>query len=209
MARPQAPVSVTVLGECVADAFTDPARSSSDELTLRALPGGGPANSAVALARLGTPTRFLGRCSADVFGTLFRARLSASGVDLTGSVTAPEPSTLAVADLDETGQATNTFYADSAADWQWTDNELAGARLDNAACLRTGSLALIQLHPPRRPAWLRSPRDHIHRLREALHKLRSPAPPATSTLANQPRLGRATTVRPPHPRTHERPPSHG
>jgi fructokinase len=116
MARPQAPVSVTVLGECVADAFTDPARSRSDELALRALPGGGPANTAVALARLGTPTRFLGRFSTDVFGTLFRARLSASGVDLTGSVTAPEPSTLAVADLDETGQATYTFYADSAAD---------------------------------------------------------------------------------------------
>ncbi|MFL5999402.1 MAG: carbohydrate kinase, partial [Streptomyces sp.] len=36
MARPQAPVSVTVLGECVADAFTDPTRSSSDELALRA-----------------------------------------------------------------------------------------------------------------------------------------------------------------------------
>ena len=103
MARPQAPVSVTVLGECVADAFTDPVRSSSDELALRALPGDGPANTAVALAPLGTPTRFLGRFSTDVFGTLFRARLSDSGVDLTGSVTAPEPSTLAVADLDDSG----------------------------------------------------------------------------------------------------------
>jgi fructokinase len=60
MARPRAPVSVTVLGECVADAFTDPVRSSSDEVALRALPGGGPANTAVALARLGTPTRFSG-----------------------------------------------------------------------------------------------------------------------------------------------------
>ncbi|MET7852780.1 hypothetical protein ABZT48_32090 [Streptomyces avermitilis] len=37
MARPQAPVSVTVLGDCVADAFTDPARSSSDG-DLRAQP---------------------------------------------------------------------------------------------------------------------------------------------------------------------------
>lgn len=73
MARPQAPSSVTVLGECVADAFTDPARSSSDELALHALPGGGPANTAVALARLGTPTRFVGRFSTDVFGTLFRS----------------------------------------------------------------------------------------------------------------------------------------
>ncbi|GHD08590.1 hypothetical protein GCM10010313_29050 [Streptomyces violarus] len=48
MARPQAPVSVTVFGECLADAFTDSARSTSDELALRALPGGGPANTAVA-----------------------------------------------------------------------------------------------------------------------------------------------------------------
>ncbi|MHA5049029.1 carbohydrate kinase family protein [Streptomyces sp. SD15] len=160
MARPQAPSSVTVLGECVADAFTDPARSSSDELALRALPGGGPANTAVALARLGTPTRFLGRFSTDVFGTLFRARLSASGVDLTGSVTAPEPSTLAVADLDETGQATYTFYADSAADWQWTDEELATTGWESTACLHTGSLALI-----RQPGGTRI-EDHLAKARE-------------------------------------------
>lgn len=162
MARPQAPVSVTVLGECVADAFTDPTRSSSDELALRALPGGGPANTAVALARLGTPTRFLGRFSTDVFGTLFRARLSASGVDLTGSLTAPEPSTLAVADLDETGQATYTFYADSAADWQWTDEELAATGWESAACLHTGSLALI-----RQPGGTRI-EDHLAKAREHL-----------------------------------------
>jgi fructokinase len=160
MARPQAPVSVTVLGECVADAFTDPARSSSDELALRALPGGGPANTAVALARLGTPTRFLGRFSTDVFGTLFRARLSDAGVDLTGSVTAPEPSTLAVADLDETGQATYTFYADSAADWQWTGEELATTGWESAACLHTGSLALI-----RQPGGIRI-EDHLAKARE-------------------------------------------
>jgi fructokinase len=162
MARPQAPVSVTVLGECVADAFTDPTRSSSDELALRALPGGGPANTAVALARLGTPTHFLGRFSTDVFGTLFRARLSASGVDLTGSLTAPEPSALAVADLDEAGQATYTFYADSAADWQWTDEELAATGWKSAACLHTGSLALI-----RQPGGTRI-EDHLAKAREHL-----------------------------------------
>ncbi|MYS91199.1 MULTISPECIES: carbohydrate kinase family protein [Streptomyces] len=160
MARAQAPNSVTVLGECVADVFTDPARSGPDELALRALPGGGPANTAVALARLGTPTRFLGRFSNDVFGTLFRARLSDSGVDLTGSVTAPEPSTLAVADLDATGQATYTFYADSAADWQWTADELAGTAYEGTVCLHTGSLALI-----RQPGGSHI-EDHLARARE-------------------------------------------
>ncbi|MEU7510455.1 site-specific integrase [Streptomyces sp. NPDC042898] len=64
------------------------------------------------------------------------------------------------------------------------------------------------VHPPR-PAWLRPPRDHIRRLREALDRLRNPAPPAFTAAANRPRLGRATTLRPPRPRTHERPPSHG
>ena len=47
----------------------------------RVLPGGGPANTAVSLGRLGTPIRFLGRLSGDVFGRLFRAHYG-SGVDL-------------------------------------------------------------------------------------------------------------------------------
>ncbi|MGW4232041.1 carbohydrate kinase family protein [Streptomyces sp. NPDC004980] len=143
MARSGSPGSIAVLGECVADIFEDPAQSDPDGLSLRAMPGGGPANTAVALARLGTPTRFLGRFSDDTFGTLFRARLNASGVDLTASVNASEPSTLAVADLDATGQAAYTFYANGAADWQWTDHELAEATKDDAVCLHTGSLALV------------------------------------------------------------------
>ncbi|MFB6616491.1 tyrosine-type recombinase/integrase [Streptomyces sp. NPDC056367] len=36
-----------------------------------------------------------------------------------------------------------------------------------------------------------------------------PAPPAFSATADRPRSGRATTWRPPWPRTRERPPSHG
>ncbi|MEV7536698.1 carbohydrate kinase [Streptomyces hydrogenans] len=160
MARPGSPGSVDVLGECVADIFEDPDRSDPDGLVLRALPGGGPANTAVALARLGTPTRFLGRLSNDAFGALFRARLNASGVNLGSSVTAPEPSTLAVADLDASGQAAYTFYAESAADWQWTDIELAATRNDDTVCLHTGSLALI-----RHPGGSRI-EDHLARVRE-------------------------------------------
>ncbi|WP_431313371.1 site-specific integrase [Streptomyces antnestii] len=62
-------------------------------------------------------------------------------------------------------------------------------------------------HRPCPSAWMRPPRDHIHSLRESLHRLRTPAPPAFSTSANQPHPRRATTLRPPHPRKHERPPS--
>ncbi|MFF1510991.1 carbohydrate kinase [Streptomyces sp. NPDC058326] len=134
---------VTVLGECVADAFTVPAPMPG-ELALRVLPGGGPANTAVALARLGTPSRFLARLSDDVFGRLFRGHLEASGVDLSAAVRAPEPSTLAVAELDAEGRAAYSFHAQGTADWQWTADELAGADLTSTACLHSGSLALVR-----------------------------------------------------------------
>ncbi|GAA4893206.1 carbohydrate kinase [Streptomyces coeruleoprunus] len=137
------PQQVSVLGECVADAFT-PYRHTPGELALRVLPGGGPANTAVALARLGTRTRFHARLSHDVFGRLFRSHLEASGVDLTGTVAAAEPSTLAVAELDEQGRAAYSFHAEGTADWQWTRAELAAADLAGSACLHTGSLALVR-----------------------------------------------------------------
>ena len=144
-AERQAAPWVTVLGECVGDAFTEPAREvpgGLPTLPLSVLPGGGPANTAVALARLGTPTRFLGRLSTDVFGRLFRAHLTASGVDLDSAVVAQEPSTLAVATLGEDGSADYSFHADGAADFQWTSEELAHAASGEASCLHTGSLAL-------------------------------------------------------------------
>ncbi|MET7473324.1 carbohydrate kinase [Streptomyces sp. NPDC005648] len=137
------PRQITVLGECVADAFVDPV-STSGELALRVLPGGGPANTAVSLARLGTPARFLARLSDDVFGRLFRAHLEESGVDLSSAVRAAEPSTLAVAELDERGQAAFSFHAQNTADWQWTAGELARVDLSETACLHTGSLALVR-----------------------------------------------------------------
>ncbi|WHM35438.1 tyrosine-type recombinase/integrase [Streptomyces sp. BPTC-684] len=63
-------------------------------------------------------------------------------------------------------------------------------------------------HQTSRTTWLRPPRNHIHRLREVVRRLRSPAPPAFSTTADQPQTGHATTLRPPRPRTHKRRPSH-
>lgn len=136
---------IAVLGECVADAFAD---RRAGELTLRVLPGGGPANTAAALARLGTRVRFLGRLSGDVFGELFRERLA--GVDLSYAIDAGEPSTLAVASLDEDGKARYSFHAEGTADWQWAEAELGGAALDGMRCLHTGSLALVR--PPGREA---------------------------------------------------------
>ncbi|MEU1620945.1 carbohydrate kinase [Streptomyces sp. NPDC005722] len=146
------PPQVTVLGECVADVFPEPGHGaapsvpsvSAQELRLRVLPGGGPANTAVGLARLGTPTRLLTRLSGDVFGRLFRAHLRESGVDLSAAPAASEPSTLAVADVDRDGQAAYSFHAEGTADWQWTRAELDRTALGDPTCVHSGSLALVR-----------------------------------------------------------------
>ncbi|GAA1959099.1 carbohydrate kinase family protein [Kitasatospora viridis] len=135
-------MTITVLGECVADAFTTDGRPG--ELALTVHPGGGPANTATALGRLGTPTRFLGRLSGDPFGALFRARLTGSGVDLADCVAAAEPSTLAIAALDADGQAGYTFHAEGTADFQWQPAELAAVDLTACTAVHTGSLALVR-----------------------------------------------------------------
>lgn len=166
---PVAADPVAVLGECVADAFVTPAPPGTPDgdggpatpsIGLEVRPGGGPANTAVALARLGTPTRFLGRLATDVFGRLFRAHLAASGVDLGAVVAAPETSTLAVAALDPEGRADYSFHADGAADWQWTAPELARAAAPPMSCLHTGSLALV------RPPGAAHVEELLHEVRE-------------------------------------------
>ena len=140
--------TVAVVGEIVADAVlpTDGISNGTARLTVH--PGGGPANTAVTLARLGTVARFAGRISDGALGALCRAKLVDSHVDLTASESAAEPATLAIARLDADGSASYEFYTDGTADWAWTDESLApvidGPFPDAVApvALHTGSLAL-------------------------------------------------------------------
>jgi fructokinase len=72
--------------------------------------GGGPFNTARALGRLDVPVGFLGRLSNDVFGRRLRAALADDGVDTTRIVDTDDPTTLALAELDEHGHASYRFY---------------------------------------------------------------------------------------------------
>ena len=67
--------------------------------TQRATPGGGPFNTARALARLGAPTAFLGRLSTDQFGRELSDLLVADGASLQLASVGPEPTTIALADV--------------------------------------------------------------------------------------------------------------
>ena len=68
-------------------------------------PGGAPANLAVAAAKLGAQTAFIGKVGADAFGRYLTQVLRESKVDISGmAVDAKHPTTMAVVSVDESGE---------------------------------------------------------------------------------------------------------
>jgi fructokinase len=114
------------------------------------LPGGGPANVAVGLARLGVPSAFAGRFSTRGFGPWLRDNLAGNGIDLRFSVDADEDATIALVTLDSEGRASYTFYGPTTADWQWTGDELPDLSAlrqvqpgPPVSAVHTGSIVLV------------------------------------------------------------------
>lgn len=109
---------IVVAGEALIDLVPEAAGNASAPL----LParGGGPYNTAVALARLGSPVAFCSRISTDAFGTSLTGRLHEEKVDLGLVQRGPEPTTLAVAAIDAGGSAAYTFYCQGTADRLFT-----------------------------------------------------------------------------------------
>jgi fructokinase len=106
-----------VIGEALID-LSPPAEDGS----CVARPGGSPMNVAIGLARLGQPTEFAGRLSADPLGSVLRQHLERSAVGVRHVVEAAEPSTIALVEL-AAGQARYQFSL--GADFQWQAAELA------------------------------------------------------------------------------------
>lgn len=97
---------IVVVGEALIDLVVDAAGD------VRAVPGGAPANVALAAARLGAPVAFAGAVAPDRFGERLLARLADAGVETDLVQRVDRPTTLAVAELDGRGTATYRFYVD-------------------------------------------------------------------------------------------------
>src|SRR6266550_2542306 len=107
-------VMVVVCGEALIDRIHLHPASQRVGLGDADSPGGGPFNTARALARLNIPTQFLGRLSTDAFGQQLRDLLEADGADLSLTSFGPEPTSLAIADVDRDGHAAYRFVMDGA-----------------------------------------------------------------------------------------------
>lgn len=98
------PDVIVVGGEALVDLVIDPKGSVAAKL------GGGPFNAARTVGRLGSPVAFLGALSRDRFGRLLHDQLVADDVDDSLVHFTELPTTLAAAELDESGSASYRFY---------------------------------------------------------------------------------------------------
>ncbi len=122
------------------EALIDLVAGSGEELIGHT--GGGPFNTARTIARLEQPVSFLGRLSTDAFGARLRADLSSDGVSLDGVVTTDDPTTLALAELDESGAASYRFYVQGTSAPGLRAEDVAGF-VAQSAVLYVGGLGLV------------------------------------------------------------------
>ena len=136
--------TLCVLGELVVDLLPVPEAGTGPQGTAPhyvARPGGNALNVAVAAGRLGAPVRLLARLGTGPLARHLRRHAELSGVDTAGFIDADEPVSLAVVGLDPDGSPDYGFHVLGAADWQWTDAELAGALPEEIGALHVGSIS--------------------------------------------------------------------
>jgi fructokinase len=135
---------LTVLGELVVDLIPDRSADAGPEGTAPrfvARPGGNALNVAVAAGRLGQPVRLMARFGRGPLAGNLRRHAELSGVDLSGAVDSSDPVSLAVVGLAPDGSADYGFHVLGAADWQWTDAELAAGWSTDTRAVHVGSIS--------------------------------------------------------------------
>lgn len=141
---PAAIPTLCVLGELVVDLLPVPEAGAGPEGTAPqyvARPGGNALNVAVAAGRLGAPVALVARLGTGPLGAALRRHAEVAGVDVSGFVEADEPVSLAVIGLHPDGSPDYGFHVLGAADWQWTDDELARSLPEDTAVLHVGSIS--------------------------------------------------------------------
>jgi fructokinase len=136
--------SVYVAGEALMDLIPV---AGSDRVPMV---GGGPANTAKAVARLGYEAYFVGGISSDGYGKAIEEELSSSGVDLSLVYRGDESTALAIATIDENGLAKYDFELEGTASFAFDTSWLPAGEPDVihvgsvATLIEPGSSALLE-----------------------------------------------------------------
>jgi fructokinase len=105
--------------------------------------GGGPANTAKALARLDHTVNFVGGISTDTYGVMARKELVRDGVDLLLSLESSKPTSTATVHLDSSGSATYIFVIDGTATFDFYPSWLPDPERLKPSVLHIGTLATV------------------------------------------------------------------
>lgn len=130
---------ITAVGEVLID-LTQTGVSETGVPLFAANPGGAPANVAVAAARLGARTAFVGKVGRDGFGSYLRQVLEENRVDTAGLRTSGQPTTMAVVSVN--GQGERDFRFLRGADSRLAPGEVDQAMVEDSRVLHFGSVSL-------------------------------------------------------------------
>jgi fructokinase len=128
---------IVIAGEALVDIIAYP------DGRLVAVPGGGPFNTARTIGRLAQPVGYLGRLSTDRFGQRLSRELVRDGVDLSLVEATVEPTTLAIATIDERGSADYQFYLEGTSAAGLRGDHVGGGLASGVTAVHVGSLGLV------------------------------------------------------------------
>jgi fructokinase len=151
-------MDIVCLGELLVDMFpAELGRSLVEVSAFRPKPGGAPANVAVAAARLGAQSAFIGKVGDEAFGHHLAGVLRAEGVDIRGMRYDPEARTgMAFIAMPDENSYDILFYRNPGADMRLRADELDREMLAGTRAFHFGSISLIQ--EPSRAATLEAAR---------------------------------------------------
>lgn len=124
---------VWVVGEVLIDLLPDGDKQ-------KAVVGGGPANTAVALSKLGINTQFINGISTDAYGSTCRQYLESAGVLLDFVNYSSKPSCTATVTLDKAGGASYQFLIDETSTFDYQLDQLPDAQKQAPSLLHIGTL---------------------------------------------------------------------
>lgn len=138
-------MSVVCLGELLIDFVALESGVQVGEASgFQKAPGGAPANVAVAVARLGYYSAFLGMVGDDPFGYFLSDVLEAEGVDIRGLKFSEEARTaLAFVSLAEDGERSFMFYRHPSADMLMKPDDVNTDIIESGQVFHFGSITLI------------------------------------------------------------------
>ena len=111
------------------------------DLDRKPIVGGGPANTAKALSKIGIVTQFIDGISTDEYGQMAKNDLVNAGVKLDYVMYSDKPTCLAIVSLSDSGSATYEFVIENTATFDFTSTWLPNPQSERPSLLHIGTLA--------------------------------------------------------------------